>query len=66
MGLIVHYIHNNPNTDEMKEFNSISMLNRSNKLISMDFYNLFFDGVDGYFESFKEYLRGNKEGNIED
>ena len=60
-----HYIHNNPRTNYQLQFCSISYL-RTKELISNDFYNQYFNGIEQYLILFEEYKLVSKEKEVEE
>ncbi len=54
LGMVTHYINNNPKNEFNKKYSSLSFL-REDTIIYMPFYKEFFDTIEDYLSLFNEY-----------
>lgn len=62
---IIHYIHNNPDSEFLKKQSSLRFLNEG-MIINREFYNEFFGRIEQYFQEFKIYQKSKKDDIMED
>ncbi len=62
LGMLTHYIHNNPKNKLNKKYSSLSFLNE-NKIIYLPFYEEVFNSIENHIILFNEY-KGMKNSEI--
>ncbi len=65
LGTIVHYIHNNPNSDLLIKYSSLNFL-RKKSIVHLDFYEKYFQNIESYFVQFEEYKKAKNDSLIDD
>ena len=56
LGNITHYIHNNPQSELLRKYSSLSFLTKDT-IIDLNFYNEFFNNLTNYFEQLEDYKK---------
>jgi len=64
LGNITHYIHNNPNSDFLKQYSSLNYL-EEDTIVNLGFYNEYFNNLTQYFEQFEDYKKAKEYEKIE-
>jgi REP element-mobilizing transposase RayT len=65
LGFLTHYIHNNPNSELLVKYSSLSFL-EENTFINLAFYEEYFNSIENYFIQFERYKKMKNNKLLED